>query len=331
MERKDIWIVEELRNPSTDYYIIPALKHLELYERAILLREPPRNIDCKGITLIFVRYLTGEWARFIKENRNKIKKVIYFMDDDLFDITSWKGLSIRYIKKLLFKAYRWKSFLINIKADFFVSTPYLAKKYHYLDPVILPPYPIFEPSTNKERDENISIFYFGSDSHQREKLWLYDIIYEVMRSDRQVIFEIIGNSDIYKRFKGLGRVIVIHPMKWEAYKNFLLNKKRHIGLVPFFNGKFGLAKSYIKFFEVVACGAVGIYSQNSPYERVVEGGKDGFLIPNEKDKWIEAIKLLIEDETKRDKLFTNSINKLYALKSSAEKVYEDIIKSRLEG
>ena len=331
MEKKDIWIVEELRNSSTDYYIIPALRYLGLYERAVLFREPPGNIDFKDITLIFVRYLTSEWVKFIKENRKKIKKVIYFMDDDLFDIRAWKGLPIRYIKKLFFKAYRWKDFLINIKADFFVSTPYLEQKYSYLDPVLLPPYPIFDPLMDRERDQNISIFYFGSDSHQREKLWLYDVVGDIMSYNRNIIFEIIGNSEIYKMFRGLERVIVVNPMKWDAYKNFLLNKRRHIGLVPFFNGKFGLAKSYTKFFEVVACGAVGIYSQNSPYEKVVEDGKDCILVPNEKGQWIKVIKLLIEDETRRAKLFINSINKLSAIKDNTEKAYEDIIKRRLEG
>lgn len=328
--KKDIWIVEELRNSSTDYYIIPALRYLGLYERAILLKEPPRDINYKDITLIFVRYLTGEWVRFIKEYKDRIKKVIYFMDDDLFDISAWRGLPIRYIKKLFLKAYRWKRFLINIKADFFVSTSYLAKKYYYLDPILLPPYPIFEPFMGKERDENINIFYFSSDSHQREKLWLYDIIDEIISSNKNVIFEIIGNSEIYKRFKGLKRVIVIYPMKWEAYINILQNKRRHIGLVPFFNSKFGNAKSWTKFFEMVACGAVGIYSKNSPYEKVVENGKDGILIPNEKDQWIKAIKLLLEDEAKRKELYINTLNKLYALKGDTEKVYEDVIKRRLE-
>ncbi len=329
-DKRPIFIIEEKRNPSTDYYIIPLLKHLGYYERSFFINSPPKEIKHANLILIFVRYITRDWVNFVEKNRNKIKKIIYFFDDDLFDMKAWKGLPLRYIKKLFLKAYRWKKWLINIKSEFFVSTEYLAKKYAYLDPSILPPYPIFEPVVSEEKANTLSLFYFGTDSHLQEKLWLYDIIEEIMNYNREIVFEIIGGSKVYRRFKNLKNVIVLHPIAWDAYKNFLLTKKRHIALVPFLNGGFRSAKSYIKFFEIVACGAVGIYSKNSPYEEIIKDRKNGILVPNEKAHWIEAIKILIDDEGFRHKLFLNSVDKLNFLRKSAEKVYLEIIKRRMD-
>ncbi|MFN7065935.1 MAG: glycosyltransferase, partial [Aquificaceae bacterium] len=146
----------------------------------------------------------------------------------------------------------------------------------------------------------------------------------------RVVFETIGDKKVYRRFKDLNSVIVTHPMKWVAYRSFLLSKRRHIGLVPFSNSGFNLAKGYTKFFEIVACGAVGIYSQDSPYARIIKSEEDGILLPKDRHKWVEAIKSLLEDEDLRHRLFLNSINKLYLIRKSVEKTYEDVIKRRLD-
>ena len=329
-DKKDIWIIEEKRNPSTDYYIAPMINKLGYSERSCFISSPPKKVKNRDLILIFVRYITKEWIKFVEENKNKIRKIIYFMDDDLFDIKAWKGLPLRYIKKLFLKAYIWKKWLISTKADFFVSTEYLAKKYAFLNPVILPPYPIFEPMIGEEKTKGINLFYFGTDSHLKEKFWLYHIVKEIMAHNKDVIFEIIGDLKVYKRFKDLNRVIVVHPMTWDAYKHFLLTKRRQIGLIPFFNGAFGNAKGYTKLFEVAACGAVGVYSKTSPYEKIIIDKEDGILVYNKKEEWIRAINMLIGDESFRHKIFLNFVDKITLLRKSAEEVYLSSIKRRLE-
>lgn len=334
MDVEEIWIVEEQSNPSTEYYILPAFKVLNLGER-IRIFNNPKEILKKNIIIIFVRYLTKNWIKFVEQNKDYIKKIIYFMDDDLFDLKSYKSLPLRYIKKIYLKAYRWKRWLIEMKADFFVSTEYLAKKYSYMNPLILPPYPVLDlPSINEikknKEHEIIKVFYYGTASHTKEIKWLHDIVKAVILSNKNIIFEFVGNDKVYKIFQSLERVIVVHPMKWNLYKIFLLSQKRHIGLVPMIDNNFNRARSYTKFFEFVSCGAVGVYSEESCYKDVISNETDGILLSNDKTVWIENILLLAENDLYRLKLYSNSLEKLNKIKELAEKIYKDYLIQRLE-
>lgn len=332
MDFKDIWIIQECANPSTEYYILPALKIAGLEERIRILNIPPENKLRENINLIFVRYITREWINFVESNKNKIKKIIYFMDDDLFDLRSWRGLPLRYIKKIYLKAFQWKRWFTKVNVEFFVSTEFLAEKYSKLNPVVLPPYPIFNPLSPEkiiEKESNLTVFYHGTASHIKEIKWLYDIVKKVILLNENIIFELIGNDKVYNKFKTLERVIVVHPMKWNLYKGFLLTKRRHIGLVPLLDNDFNLARSYTKFFEIVSCGAVGIYSKKGPYEKIIHNETEGILVLNEKTHWIENIIKLAEDSSFRLNLYSKSIDKLKTLKEFAEKNYREKIKERL--
>ncbi len=329
---KDIWVIEECRNPSTDYYILPALKIIGFEDRIRIFNNPPQEELKSDLTVIFVRYLTYDWVSYIKKHSHRIKKIIYFMDDDILDFKAWKGLPLKYQKKLFLKAYIWKKWLLSVGADFFVSNEYLLNKYHYLKPSILPPYPIFnypQPNSNGA-SQHVSLFYHGTSSHRRELNWLYDVVKEVISFNKNIVFEIIGDDQVYKKFKKLQRVIVSHPMRWEAYKYFLLTKKRHIGLVPILYSNFNLARSYTKFFEVTACGAVGIYSKDSIYREIVSHEEDGVLLPNDKKEWVNIIKKLVDNEAYRLKLYLYTQNKLKFFRESSEKNYKETLKRRLE-
>lgn len=333
MEReKDIWIIEECSNPSTEYYILPALKISGFEERTKLLSMPPEKINERQVILIFIRYLTRDWLKFIEKNREKIKRIVYFMDDDLFDLSSWRVLPLRYVKKIYLKAYRWKEWLIKNRAVFFVSTDFLAQKYQYLNPLIIPPYPIFNnfSTRNIEKTEFIKVFYHGTASHKEEFIWLYEIVKAILMENDRIIFEIVGNKKIHNKFKDLKGVIVVHPMKWELYKKFLLKENRHIGLAPLLSNKFNLARNYTKFFEIVACGAVGVYSKESCYFKVVSNEYDGILLSNKKEIWIERILELAADNSYRLKLYSNSLEKFKTLKEFSEKIYKENLIMRLE-
>ncbi|MDW7998699.1 MAG: glycosyltransferase [Thermodesulfovibrio sp.] len=330
---RNIWIVEECINPSTEYYILPALKILGFEDRIRILNSPPSKILDSNITIFFVRYLNRDWNEFVEKNKRKIKKIIYFMDDDLFDLKSWQGLPLRYIKKIYLKAFRWKKWLSKVNFDFFVSTEYLAEKYQKLNPIILPPYPIFNTSLlnqNNKGKGDIIVFYHGTASHKKEIYWLYDIVKATTEKNENIVYEFIGNNSIYNKFKSLERVIVVYPMKWNLYKNFLLTKNRHIGLVPILSNNFNRARSYTKFFEISACGGVGIYSKESCYKSIISDNTDGILVPNDKERWIETILRLAHDNSYRLKLYFNSIEKLKHLKEFAEKAYKENLLRRFE-
>lgn len=323
-----IWIVEERPNPSTEYYILPALTFWGYTDKINIHQFPPKVPPKQEVFLYFVRYITPYWVNFVKKNRGFIKKIIYFMDDDLFDIKSWIGLPLRYQKKLFFKAYIWKKWLIKSKAIFMVSTPYLAEKYNFLNPIYIPPYPFYELTDLKPKDtqdiHSPIIFYHGTASHMKELYWLYDVIKDVIQANKKAIFELICDNKVLKNFKSLEKVIIFLPMNWNLYKEFLFRGNRDIGLVPLLDYPFNLARSYTKFFEVVASGGVGIYSEESYYREIISNGIDGLLVRTKKDEWKEAIFLLIRDEALRKKLYFNSLKKVEILKSIAEDTYKKI-------
>ena len=67
-----------------------------------------------------------------------------------------------------------------------------------------------------------------------------------------------------------------------------------IGLAPLVDNDFNASKSPIKWLEFSALGMAGIFSHVPAYKDVVEQGKTGLLVDNRTEKWINALKLLID-------------------------------------
>ncbi len=69
----------------------------------------------------------------------------------------------------------------------------------------------------------------------------------------------------------------------------------------------------------MACGAVGVYSQESCYRKIISNENDGILVSNVKEIWIKSILKLAEESSYRLKLYFNSLEKLRTLREFAEK------------
>ena len=57
-------------------------------------------------------------------------------------------------------------------------------------------------------------------------------------------------------------------------------------------------------------GAVGVYSNCTPYNNFIEQNINGILLENDPQRWVDAITLLINKENKRVELANNA--KVYA-------------------
>jgi GT2 family glycosyltransferase/trans-aconitate methyltransferase len=67
-----------------------------------------------------------------------------------------------------------------------------------------------------------------------------------------------------------------------------------IGLAPLVTKDFNACKSAIKWLEFSSLGMVGVFSNVPAYAGLVAQGKTGLLVDNQTDKWVRAIKLLID-------------------------------------
>lgn len=315
-----LYLVEEQPNPSTDFFVLPAVSHTGLRVVRCGFADLPAPADLEGAVVIFVRYVPPAWARLVEAVRARLSALVFFMDDDVLDAAASVGMPWRYRIKLARLA-AWRSgWLRRQAAELWVSTPYLQGKYAEWHPRLVLPSPVVVPSDVRR------VFYHGSASHDAEIRWLRPVMEEVLRCEERASFEIIGGRDVYRLYRGLPRVSVIHSMKWPAYQSFLSLQERHIGLAPLHELPFNRSRSYTKFFDITRCGAVGIYSPFTAYAEVVKHGVEGMIMTMDHEAWVSAILELARNEPLRQGLLRNAEVKSAELAELAQRSYLELLK-----
>lgn len=296
----DVYVVEERSNPSSDYFVLPACGGDGRRVHRCSFDELPTAEALAGAVVIFVRYVPRRWREQVERVRARLAGLVFFMDDDVLDPASSRGMPWRYRYKLWTLGSRHARWLRAQRARLWVSTPWLARKYADWSPERIDPRPVAVSSGM------CRVFYHGSASHGAEILWLRPVMQQVLRSDERTAFEIVGGQDVYRAFRGLPRVTVVHPMKWEAYQGFIDMPGRHIGLAPLLDLPFNRGRSCTKFYDITRAGAAGIYAESSACASVVRNGTDGIVLPMQQDAWAEAIVELARDTPRRLALLENA-------------------------
>jgi hypothetical protein len=225
-------------------------------------------------------------------------KIVYFMDDDLFDLGALRGLPWWYRWKVFSRAWIYRSRLKKLCDEMWVASPALAKKYAARNPVLLEMKP--SPSIFQRETNPVFVCYHATGTHQREMEWLLPIMQEVLAQAENVHFEVFGTRAINKRFGKLPRVAVLNPMSWPNYLAYASTHKCDIALAPLLPGKFNAARGPTKFYDYSRMGGVGLYSDVAPYRGFIQNGVDGLLLRNEPNLWIVAILALVKDADKRN-------------------------------
>ena len=251
------------------------------------LSDLPDMRDLQGATVVFVRYVSPGWRDLVNKARDQLSGVVYFMDDDLFDRTSFRGLAWYYQFKLYRMGLRYHAWLRRTGASLWVSTDWLAQKYAAWSPRVLSPHDVDVPPLTRR------FFYHGSVSHLDEARWLRPVVAEVLERDPLASFEIIGGWPIKRLYHGLPRVTVVAPMSWDSYLHFCCLPGRHVGLAPLLDSPFNQARSCTKFFDISRCGALGIYAEGRVCGDLVDDGVNGFLLPMVQEQWVETILRLL--------------------------------------
>ena len=291
-------LCSEGKTATTDYFIEPYLKSLGYQIR--LLDKPSLDkldsyLDCD--VCVISRYISYSHLNFLQELKLRGVKIIYFMDDDLFDINALSGLPYKYQWKIFTQAFIYQSKLKKICDEFWVSTAYLAEKYADLNPMLLNPIPSVKTAI---KNKTVSVCYHGTASHNQEIRWLIEIIEAVQSSSENIYFELFGTKTINKLFANYPRVSILHPMKWSNYFQFTASQKRDIALAPLLENDFNAARGATKFYDYARLGAVGIYSNVVPYKGFIRDGVDGILLENKVDTWVDNILALSQNQHQRN-------------------------------
>ncbi|WMC09228.1 glycosyltransferase family 1 protein [Oceanimonas pelagia] len=288
------YLVEEQTNPSSGFFLWPWLQASGHEVSVCRLNAPPPVMAQTNSSVIFVRYLTPAWRKWVENNRAQLGRLAFFMDDDLFDLGAHAGLPLRYRYKLWLLACRHKNWLQRMGVELWVSTPWLAEKYARWSPQVLQPQ---SPYTHSRPQK--TLFYHGSASHGPEFEWLYPVFEQVLAQDASLSVELIGSQAVRKQFAGLPKVHVLHPMSWPAYQALLARPGRTIGLAPLLNSRFNAARAPTKFFDITQAGAVGLYADHPVYRALVRHEHNGLLLPMVQQAWVNAILRLSADDKAR--------------------------------
>lgn len=291
-----VFVVEEGENPSTDYFVMPFLREQGVACARHSFADLPPAAQLDGASVVFVRYVPAAWRALVERCRDRVATICFFMDDDLFDWRATANMPLRYQWKIFRYSRRHRQWLRSLGARLLVSTPYLRDKYADWRPRLLPPQPP-EPG-----ESPITLFYHGSASHGADLRWLRPVIAEVLARDERLAFEVIGNASVRRLFKGLPRVQVLHPMKWDSYRALIRRPGRNIGLAPLLDNRFNRARSHTKFFDITQAGAVGVYALGDVYGGIIRHEQNGLLLPMDRTSWVEEILRLAGDESLRSRL-----------------------------
>jgi len=305
-----VLIVETARMPTTDYFLLSKVRSYGVPVRVISSSDLTIT-SLSGALVVFVRYIEARAKKLVlsPDAKDSLSGIAYFMDDDLLDHSSLRALPKKYSNKIksLSPSPSW---LCKHGVSLWVSSRYLQSKYQGFDPELIEPRPEKQFFARKALTR---IFYHGTASHIDEINWLLPIINQVQQCCEHTAFEIIGDLSVNQLYRGTPRTSILHPMSWENYQSYCASTDLQIGLAPLLDSPFNAARSITKFFDILRCGAAGIYSDKEPFRSFIRSGEDGLLVDNHPDAWVQAITCLANTPELRERLYQNALKRAHAI------------------
>lgn len=220
--------------------------------------------------------------------------VAYVIDDDLLcDYTGKSKFRASKDNKWINRILRHSDIIIS--SNFYLLEKY-CKKYNLrgcrIDSVVDP-----EDCNNEwnNQDSIIHIVYAaGSDHGEMFNTIVAPALLDLHpRIKSKIDLTVIG-PEIESLEYGF-KVIRIPSMPFAEYNAFMKKNYYDIGLAPLSDNDFSRCKYINKYLEYAKRGSVGIFSDVLPYCQVIRENITGKLASN-KQEWIDAINLLVEDD-----------------------------------
>ena len=296
--------------PSVYYYFqerskLPELDNIQCIDTS---QAAPRGLCLgKDVVAVIVRHVGLDWLWWLYRHQNVFKKIVYFMDDDMPIAYRASELDWKYGFKTTLK-FKFSWFLVkHIGGELWCSTTELVERYKNLTPHLVPP--IFKPEKQINLEQSPVYFYHGTWAHRHEIAWLVPIVREIQKRFPSHTFEIFGNRHVRKIFAEIPRVRVLDGISWGQYLERSKQLNYQVGLAPCFDSPYNKARSHTKLFDITRVGAVGVYSNESPYKEIIIPGQTGILVENNPQAWIEEISKLLEtSELKKRQLYSNTFD-----------------------
>jgi hypothetical protein len=247
----------------------------------------------KNDIIIFFRTLPPIWALSLPELYEQALKTIYVLDDDLRVAANTPSLPENYRERIGHFAEHYHRLLLDYNDALVVSSKYLAGQYADYAPSLMPPSLLI--NKQKSSDPNAKkkwICYHATRSHQRDLEFVTPALKKVLTSPNVAFESLIGGSTP-EDLSVYPNVTCRNPKSWRRFQRFQRVCIRHIGIAPLLDTPYNLGKSHIKFLDIAAVGAVGIFSNRPPYSDVVVHGENGLLANDDQDEWFNHLNYLI--------------------------------------
>lgn len=239
------------------------------------------------------------------------QKIIYDIDDNLFEIPSYNP-AYRPYKSALLKTVKD---IIGLCDAVTVSTEplkqyFLQKKIHH-NVTVIPNFLHHLPEYKEVDNGDIfRIGYHGTITHSGDfDSKLIFALNDVLKQYPHVQLTCMGYNPL--KIKEHPQVTFVPFVDVTEFHDKLSSLDFDIGIAPLYDNAFNQSKSNIKILEYAYCSIPTIAQNVYPYKNTIDHGNNGLLIDNNKE-WKNALCNLIENKQYRRELARNIYDKVDA-------------------
>lgn len=285
---------------------------------------PVGHEETKICRVIQLQRATNEFfIENIPKAQSAGQKIIYDIDDNLFEIPSYNPAFRPYNKKTLDVTRS----IIRLCDAVTVSTvplkDYFLEKRIAKNIYVIPNFMHSIPKYRDNSSEKIIIGYHGTNTHCGDfDAKLVGALRKVLEKYENVEFVCVGYNPIPDKNNPKIRFIPFVPI--DDFFDTIYNLKIDIGIAPLRDNIFNRCKSNIKFLEYSACSTATIAQNVYPYSNTITHMENGILVKNDKE-WFDYLEFLILNDEIRKKLSFNAnkfVNDNFTYENNGSKIDE---------
>lgn len=260
--------------------------------------------NVKDCDILFVQRATNEYfLTKIPELQKQGKKVIYDIDDNLWEIPSTNPAFRPYNAPLK----KQTKEIIKLCDALTVSTVELAEYFRInkfnKNIHVIPNMLHHAPEQRPKRDGKIRIGWWGTNTHAGD--WPAKLVFALDKiKDKYDNVELVFMG--WNPMRGDKKRYEFHNFQEsDVFLDYLNKIDLDILVAPLIDCEFNRCKSNIKFLEASVCGVASVLSSVAPYKNTAEDGVTALMVTNEK-QWQEKIEMLVENASYRKALAENA-------------------------